>query len=107
MDVMMRVFVRVGVLVGVGVHHAVRVPVLVGVDVRVDVGVRVVVLDLICHHTFLLKSGLEMTRSDGSRAWRQSRLARPPGAPQLILCGGARKTIGPVASRRKPIQARA
>ena len=32
---------------------------LVSVYVHVDVRVRVVVLHLICHHTFLLKSGLE------------------------------------------------
>ena len=76
-----RVLVRMGVLVGVGMHHAVGVPVLVGVYVRVDVRVWVVVFDLICHHTFLLKSGLEMTGNDGGHVWRQSRPDLPSGAP--------------------------
>ena len=56
-DVMMCVFVRMGVLMGVGMHHAICVPVLVGVRVRVDVRVWVVMLDLTCHRMFLLKSG--------------------------------------------------
>jgi hypothetical protein len=56
-DVVMCVFVRMGVFMGVGVYHAVRVPVLVGVYVRMDMCVRVVMLDLTCHRIFLLKSG--------------------------------------------------
>jgi len=65
----MCVLVRMGVLMGVGMHHAVRVPVLVGMYVRMDVRMRVVVFDLICHHT-LLKSGFGVIGNDAGRLLR-------------------------------------
>ena len=68
-DMVMCVLVRMGVLMGVGMHHAVRVPVLVRVDVRMDVRVRVVMLDLTCHHT-LLKSGFGVIGNDAGRLLR-------------------------------------
>ena len=51
-DMMMGVFVRMGVLVGMRMHDALQVPVLVSMDVGVGVRVRVVVLESTYHGVF-------------------------------------------------------
>jgi hypothetical protein len=56
MDVVMRVFVRVGVLMSVGMLCPVSVRMLVCVDVGMDVRVRMLVLDWIRHGMILLKN---------------------------------------------------